>query len=300
MTHPTPETSIEVGIYDPSSRAGGSYWQWGNIRRDSLWETAAGEIHQGWPMRDEIGNRTSVLYGIIRRYGEESFWFYRVYPAGRDQFNRPGRYFFVLFRLRHVEDILNRQVSGVLEYFDTMRELPLKTTPLEKALPESPPDGRLVNLVTVLRGKPQSGHWGFDHVGEVLEFEAPKPGPQPSPLPPVLDSAHNTNAAKPSGLPSSQDGVQQLRDWLKARTRACLVGILIGLTVGHYTSRWLEPDPPPPPPKAPEPGPNTPSGLPRKCPQCGRTAPGTQGNYKDSRSSDTPKTTTVPTDGNTP
>lgn len=294
MTHPAPEPLIEVGIYDPSSRLGGSYWQWGSTCRDSLWEAAAGEIHQGWPMRDEIGTLTSVLHGAIRQQGEAAFWFYRVYPAGRDQFNRPGRYFFVLFRLQRLEDILSRQVSGVLEYFDTMRELPLKTTPLENAIPESPPDGSLVNLVTVLRGKPQSGHWGFDHAGEVIEFEAAKP--EPPPLPPVLDSAQKMNTAKPPGKPCVRNCWQHWCGWLKARGPACLV---------RFLSRSRESIPPPPGTKEIEPRPNAPGSVSSRCPTCGRTsstdpAARATGNSKDSRSSNTPKNTNEPLDENTP
>jgi len=303
MTHQAAEPLIEVGIYDPSSRLGGSYWQWGNTSRDTLWETTAGVIHKGWPMRGEVDTRTSVLYGAIRRDGEESFWFYRVYPAGRDQFNRPGRYFIVLFRLRCLEDILSRQVSGVLEYFDTMRERPLKTTPLEKGLPESSADGRLVKFVTALREKSQTGHWGFDHTAEVFEFDAAQLGQESSPLPPVENSAQQKNPIKQTGRRCIQEFIQNLCCKLKVPVTACLVGILIGLVIGFQSGRRMS-DPPRHPPPAVS-GSNKPDPVPKTCPTCRRVlsddrTPDTQANPNNSRSSDTSGSTNPPTGGKTP
>ena len=96
---------MEFDIYDAASPDKGDYWQMRHVAgspKGGMWQAVADAVNQGLPSREtELFRctdpvRDQALWGCIRWAG--CFWWYRIFLAGRDGFNRPGRYFFVVFR----------------------------------------------------------------------------------------------------------------------------------------------------------------------------------------------------------
>ncbi len=139
---------------------------------DARWDATIARVHQGWPRRvREFKDQGAVYLGVIEEEGE-ALWVYRIYPAGRDGFGRPGRYFVVLFHLNSREQLLAQEVSGVLGYLKGERTWPLDPEPLEKGLPSAPPNPQVRRLHQ--QGHRKAGtHWGMDGEGSVVEFPGP-------------------------------------------------------------------------------------------------------------------------------
>jgi hypothetical protein len=164
---------IEAGVYDSSHRISGSYWQWGNVSLDPSWDEVAELVHQGWPAEQrKFPDQQAVLLGVVRR--PERTWLYRVYPAGRDGFGRPGRYFFVVLRLPSPDWIVHPQVAGLLAYFEKERGLPLKIEPLERGWPDGEADPALLQIHKEFQEHPRSSHWGMDGAGRTIQFKYPE------------------------------------------------------------------------------------------------------------------------------
>lgn len=168
------EELIGAGVYDSSRGTSVSNWKWSNVTIDRAWEGVAALIHQGWPAdkkafsdRQAFLNEKAAMLGMIR--GGDSFWLYRVYPAGRDR-DRPGRYIFVVLRLSSLEQVLDPRVAGLLAYFEEERGFPLNTSPLERQWPEKEVDMNLSNFLRECEVMPIESHRGVDGSGRVLTF----------------------------------------------------------------------------------------------------------------------------------
>lgn len=172
----TPQNAevIEAGVYDTSRGVSLTNWQWGNVRFDESWDAAAALIHQGWPSEQRVfTDQQAVLLGVIRH--SEFLWLYRVYPAGRDEHGREGRYFFALLRLLSLDEITHPQAAGLLAYFDKERGLPLNTKPLESGWSDAEPDSILTQLQKDLQENSRFGHWGMDGAGRMIRLLDPEP-----------------------------------------------------------------------------------------------------------------------------
>ena len=187
--------STEVAVYDPSNRTSNGYWNWANIEVDDRWDRVVSRINQTYSnrIRDFKGEAEDVvIYGVLNE-GHDHPWLYRIYLGGRDRFGRPGRHFFVVFRLNQPSQILHPEVSGVLRYFDGERSLPLNTDPLDHGLPQAEPDSILKKLYEHWVKNRRTGHWGMDGKGEVTIFTTEKPIP-------AQETKVSPEATKPGGL----------------------------------------------------------------------------------------------------
>ncbi len=170
----TSQPSLGSAVYDPSHRKAGGYWQWASVPTDSSWERVAEMVHGAWPKKLEgFKDQSATLYGVFDE-GVGSHWMYRVYAGGSDSFGRPGRYFFVLFRLLSPEQIIQPQVTKILRYFETERSLPLKTEPLNNDLSVGEPNDLLRKLLNHWRQGEHGLHWGMDGTSTFVEFPAPR------------------------------------------------------------------------------------------------------------------------------
>ena len=119
-------------IYDPSSSVSGSYWQLGTANKTinkEEWQKVSGYINQGLPVReDELFRCKSPemkheLWGCLHL--QDSYWVYRHFLTGYDNFNRPGRYFFVLFKLESLTALRNPLMSNILRHLAGQTTIPL-------------------------------------------------------------------------------------------------------------------------------------------------------------------------------
>ena len=172
--------NLDKAVFDPAHRKAGSYWQWSSVALDAAWDGAVENVHKAWPTKmGNLEDQAGVYFGVLDE-GADNRWFYRVYPGGRDSFGRPGRYFFVLFRLRSPEQVLLPEVSGFLNYFDAERGLPLNTAPLDGDIPGRDPGDLLLKLHRHWVSENNGSHWGMDASGKTIRFSQPhKAPPQP-------------------------------------------------------------------------------------------------------------------------
>jgi len=213
---------FSFAIYDPAHRKDGSYWQWSSDQITPMWESAVALIHQGWPVKsgglDHIDARCyGVLEGVSGRC-----WLYRVYPAGRDSFGRPGRYFVVLFQPSSICEVTLREVAGILNYFENERSLPLKTGPLDLGLPDAEPNAVLKKLAEHWSNGGHSAHWGMDESGSVIEFAT-------TTAKSVTPSTALPSILRCSGEDSSKREIK--------RKRKFITGLMIGLVAGFFIGR---------------------------------------------------------------
>lgn len=181
------QSGLACGIHDPSYRKANSYWQWCSERPDYSWEATAAAIGSGWPsIKGILESGETQLMGAVEPTGG-ALWIYRVFPAGRDSFQRPGRYFAVIFKCSRSDDILDPRVAGVLAYFEGERGLPLNCSCLDIAVPEATPSEGLRRLADECRARRHGTHWGMDSSGMVRKFApmaamraVPRPEPEPN------------------------------------------------------------------------------------------------------------------------
>lgn len=211
---------VDKAVFDPAHRKDGSYWQWASVVLDSGWERAGEDVHKGWPAKLGAGDdQSAVCFGVLDENAGNR-WLYRVYPGGRDSFGRPGRYFFLLFRLQYPGQVLLPEVSGFLRYFETERGLPLNVSPLDSDIPGGKPDDLLVKLHRHWVSRNQGSHWGMDGSGNVIIFASPASkstarGALPFPPPPQV-------CGRKFGVGLAVTGVGGL-----------IAGLLLGYVVGY-------------------------------------------------------------------
>lgn len=180
---------VDKAVFDPAHRKAGSYWQWSSVALDATWERAAENVHKAWPTKvSNLEDQAGIYFGVLDEGGDHC-WLYRVYPGGRDSFGRPGRYFFVLFRLRSPEEVLLPEVSGFLNYFDDERGLPLNTAPLDGPIPGREPGVLLLKLHHLWVSGNNGSHWGMDDSGTAIRFAPPPNKAMPQPKAPILVSS---------------------------------------------------------------------------------------------------------------
>lgn len=161
---------ISTWVFDTSHRTCHGNWQWGTVDFDRSWDAVADLIHLGWPAKEgKFTNQQAIMLGVIRH--SDLVWLYRIYPAGREKSGRPGRYFFVVFRLPSPDMIDHPQVAGLLAYFEKERGLPLNLKHLEQGWPDGKADPTLLQLREECQEQPRSSHWGMDGNCRVLHFK---------------------------------------------------------------------------------------------------------------------------------
>ena len=176
---------VDKAVFDPSHRKAGSYWQWPNVALDATWDRVAEAVHKAWPAKmGTLEDQAGIYFGVLDE-DVASRWFYRVYPGGRDSFGRPGRYFFVIFRLKDPEQVLLPEVSGFLNYFDTNRDLPLNTKSLDEGITPREPDDLLRKLRAHWVSRKFGDHWGMDGRGTIIRFAQ-----QPNRATPQIENSH--------------------------------------------------------------------------------------------------------------
>ena len=193
---------MEYDIYDPSNTVAGGYWQLGRARlspEKSRWQAVAAAINQGLPAREvPLFSRNEPvqepeLWGCVRWAG--LFWTYRVFLTGRDNFDRPGRYFFVLFRVDSPADLRNILITRIVRDLEQQTAIPLDIARLEHPPTTlgkpSNPNGQIANEFLVQRALslPEGGHHGWIVRGGRIEREysdlpSPLIRPNPYPIPP--------------------------------------------------------------------------------------------------------------------
>lgn len=115
--------NMQIGIYDSaqsSSQLGrGWLWRGSSISKNEVpvWEEvvnlAADSLEKdGSRLRPSIDE---VYWGILNR--KDKFWFFQVVAAGRDHFNRPGRYIVLLFSVDSATGISWGDVFGIQREF---------------------------------------------------------------------------------------------------------------------------------------------------------------------------------------
>ncbi len=214
---------MPCAVHDPSHRKDGSYWQWHSASHDSSWDVIANAVAAGWPSTaGTLASPRSELYGVVDGPG---CWLYRVFPAGRDSFGRPGRYFSVVFQLRKPEDCLDPRVSGILKYFEGERSLPLECSALDQGVPSGTPSETIRKVVSLWAAGNQGKHWGIDEKGSIRRF---------------VDVDAGTSPARPTGPPStdsepetpSQTGSPGDNRNKVPRVRCCVACFALGTVVG--------------------------------------------------------------------
>ena len=243
-----PNHSADKAVFDPAYRKAGSYWQWSNVAIDASWERAAENVHKGWPAKPgSVDDQSALCFGVLDENAGNR-WLYRVYPGGRDSFGRPGRYFFVLFRLQSPEQVLDPEVSGLLSYFDAERGLPLNVGPLDGDIPGGKPDDLLEKLHRRWVSGNQGGHWGMDGSGNVIGFASPASKPSARVAPPL-------SPPPPLQLPERKSGIGLAVTGVVGLTAGLLLGYVAGYYMGtKVTATQLSAKPPVAPnPEKPEP-----------------------------------------------
>lgn len=145
---------MEYDIYDPSNTVDGGYWQMGHgsdLAINNQWRAVADLINQGLPLRENslfrctLPERDNELWGCLRRDG--LFWMYRVYLTGRDNFARPGRYFFLLFKLDSPNGIQDQSITKIVRHMETQTAIPLSIHEMRCLLAKSPDPANLTTQI---------------------------------------------------------------------------------------------------------------------------------------------------------
>ena len=229
-------------IYDPSSSVSGGYWQLGTANKainKEEWQKFSGYINQGLPVREDALFRCKSpeleheLWGCLHWQG--LYWVYRHFLTGHDNFNRPGRYFFVLFKLESPAELRNPATSNILRHLAGQTAIPLDVQPLksqsistaagsmtDRLFPNTPPSVSGQNVATIaemISKVPANEHhaWVISQ-GKVLreypDLDTP-PMKETSP-PPVIE---NKNSIKPKSPvnETSQKKQVETADWPSSR-----------------------------------------------------------------------------------
>jgi len=173
---------MEYQIYDPAHSVGGGYWQpliqvlVGSEREK--WQSIANLVNQGMPFaesglfRCERPETTHQLWGVI--VDKLDYWIYRLFLTGVDKLSRPGRYFFVLFKIDSLDELASVRISSIIQYLNDATGIPLNLEGMAEASirkdlaesDQSQPNERVaLQLVTRECTKLLSGQ----HVGFVLQ-----------------------------------------------------------------------------------------------------------------------------------
>lgn len=207
---------LMLGVYDSSHRKGGSYWQWPDHQLDNEWDQAieriqsdaidekTEQIKTGWFPNEKVGAPEKARKDLC-------FWLYRVYPAGRDGYGRPGREFIVLFKLNLAEDLLLHKISGVLAFFEKERSLPLNTNVLDGDLPTGTLGEELLGFLEDMKKVEQNYENRTQSPRTPVPEEIPEESPFKSTLPPPDVDEEGTGEAADAlaPVPASIEGEAQ-------------------------------------------------------------------------------------------
>jgi len=129
--------SVQYDIYDPSNSVAAQYWQMGIVISSEDvddWQQVGLCVNQGFPFeKEELFHCTKPehnheMWGCLRWKG--AYWVYRYFLTGRDRFDRPGRYFFVLFKIDSMEDVSYVNILHIINLSRKETSIPLDLGPL--------------------------------------------------------------------------------------------------------------------------------------------------------------------------
>jgi hypothetical protein len=125
----------------------------------------------------------------------------------------------VLVRLQSPDQVLLPELSGILNYFDKKRGLPLNTAPLDGNIPGEKPSDLLLKLHQHWVCGEKEKHWGMDGNGKFVQFASstgmPSISPAPIILPPHPENPHPTRRSYMTGFPVG-----------------LVIGVIIGFLIG--------------------------------------------------------------------
>jgi len=165
--------NFQYDVYDPSNSVAAQYWQMGVVQsaKDTAdWQQVTHCVNQGLPSKEGTlfhctkPDHEHEMWGCVRWKG--AHWVYRFFLTGRDRFDRPGRYFFVLFKFDTIEHVSYFQIISIIRYLGSQTANPLDLKPLQNMQVESEhlKLNSSVKATLVLSAKPS-----FDENGNELK-----------------------------------------------------------------------------------------------------------------------------------
>ena len=130
--------SVQYDIYDPSNSVAAQYWQMGvaeSAKDTADWKKIGQCVNQGLPVKENSlfqctkPDYDHAMWGCIHWKG--IYWIYRLFLTGRDRFDRPGRYFFVLFKFNTLENLPYSEIIRIIHYLENQTTNPLDLEPLQ-------------------------------------------------------------------------------------------------------------------------------------------------------------------------
>jgi hypothetical protein len=129
--------NLQYDIYDPSNSVAAQYWQMGVVEsaKDATdWKQIGQSVNQGLPVKENAlfqctkPDSDHAMWGCIHWKG--TYWIYKLFLTGRDRFDRPGRYFFVLFKFNTLENLPYSEIIRIIHYLENQTTNPLDLKPL--------------------------------------------------------------------------------------------------------------------------------------------------------------------------
>jgi len=173
------EESLLYDIYDPSNSVDGDYWQLGiadGTGDKDTWQQVSSCINRGLPTKEEklfgftAQQLDFELWGCLLWQG--NYWIYRHFLTGRDIYNRPGRYFFVLFKLKSYTMLGDAGISNIIQYLEGQVRIPIDIKPLKAMSNKSPIETSITDqLFNAIQPAIDVSVTGFPIAGKIAQMK---------------------------------------------------------------------------------------------------------------------------------